>query len=396
MYYKKGLLAGPLLVSAVVASLFSGCNNIENPIASDNDIPVEDSVYQNESRSYTPRFSNLVTVNNLNFSYDDGWNNASNQLRFVSDVNGDGKADILAVKGNVVKISNSFSSGSNVSFSSPSTGFLTYLLPETYPYIMADINGNDKSSLVSFGNYFYHSRHDSSNLVFELDDFTNPDKYHTVGIYKLSNFFGNNEYWNKENHIRTAADVNGDGRDDLVAFGHGGVHVALTDNNEFFPQSLAPILGIRNFSNDAGGWDVNLHSRVMADVNGDGKADIVGFGSRGALVSLSNGDGTFSAQNLASNDFGTWDTDYEIRTAADVNGDGKADIVAFGHGGVHVALAQNNGQFGPNMLVLRNFTIDSGWHLSKHVRTLADVNGDGKADIIGFGTSKVFVSLSQF
>ena len=41
---------------------------------------------------------------------------------------------------------------------------------------------------------------------------------------------------------------------------------------------------------------------------------------------------------------GGWiDQNHYPRELADVNGDGKADIVAFGHGGVNVSLATGNG-----------------------------------------------------
>ena len=36
-----------------------------------------------------------------------------------------------------------------------------------------------------------------------------------------------------------------------------------------------------------------------------------------------------------------------------------------------------------------------GWNNIDHTRTVADVNGDGKADVIGFGGTNVFVSFSE-
>lgn len=38
------------------------------------------------------------------------------------------------------------------------------------------------------------------------------------------------------------------------------------------------------------GWRNNLHERQLADINGDGMADIVGFGDYGVIVALSDGD----------------------------------------------------------------------------------------------------------
>ena len=43
----------------------------------------------------------------------------------------------------------------------------------------------------------------------------------------------------------------------------------------------APQLVVDNFGYDAGGWRVDQHPRFLADVTGDGRADIVGFGNAG-------------------------------------------------------------------------------------------------------------------
>ena len=53
-------------------------------------------------------------------------------------------------------------------------------------------------------------------------------------------------------------------------------------------------LVIADFGFEAGGWRVDKHPRFLADITGDGRADIVGFGNDGVYVALSNGDGTFS------------------------------------------------------------------------------------------------------
>jgi FG-GAP-like repeat len=43
-------------------------------------------------------------------------------------------------------------------------------------------------------------------------------------------------------------------------------------------------------------WFVNTNPRLLADLTGDGYADIIGFGDAGVYIALSNGDGTFSYQ----------------------------------------------------------------------------------------------------
>jgi hypothetical protein len=68
--------------------------------------------------------------------------------------------------------------------------------------------------------------------------------------------------------------------------------------------------------------------------------------------------------------------------------------VALGYDGVWLALADPNGGFGPATLVVENFGVKQGWDPSKHVRAMADINGDGKADIVAFGDDGVWTALS--
>jgi hypothetical protein len=62
----------------------------------------------------------------------------------------------------------------------------------------------------------------------------------------------------------------------------------------------APQFVLSAFGPGAGGWSSqNLYPRKLADINNDGNADIVGFGSDGVYVSLANGTGGFMAPMFA-------------------------------------------------------------------------------------------------
>jgi hypothetical protein len=73
---------------------------------------------------------------------------------------------------------------------------------------------------------------------------------------------------------------------------------------------------------------------------------------------------------------------------ADIRNIGRADIVGFGDDGVFVSLNNGDGNFSPARLVTTSFGYNSShWRLEKHLRFLADINGNGLHDIIGFGES---------
>jgi hypothetical protein len=204
--------------------------------------------------------------------------------------------------------------------------------------------------------------------------------------------FGVNDAWRVEKHVRTLADINGDGRDDIVGFGGQGVWTALSNGTSF--DSAQYVLA--EFGYDRG-WRVEKHVRVLADVNKDKRADIIAFGNDGVWLALATGDGGFGAARFLFAELGFnqgWDPKLHTRTVADVNGDGRADLVGFGTDGVWTALATTTGFAAPTFVLAQYGSNAGGWSAANHVRTLKDVNNDGKADIVGFGGYNVFVSYS--
>lgn len=144
-----------------------------------------------------------------------------------------------------------------------------------------------------------------------------------------------------------------------------------------------------------GGWLVERHPRFLADVNGDGKQDVVGFGDAGVYLSLSTGasfePGRFVLAELGYN-FG-WRVERHPRFLADVNGDRRQDIVGFGDAGVWLAFSAGTG-FGPANFVVANYGYNQAWRVPLHPRFLADVNGDGRQDVVGIGNVGVYASPS--
>ncbi|NOI65479.1 FG-GAP-like repeat-containing protein [Vibrio sp. 99-8-1] len=197
--------------------------------------------------------------------------------------------------------------------------------------------------------------------------------------------------WNPSRTPRVMGDVNGDGKADIVGFGHDGVYVALSNGRSFDRETR----WVNAYGVSAGGWAPSVHIRTLADVNGDGLADVVGFSNYGVNVSLSTGY-SFTASQLWVAAFGHnhgWSKDYHIRQLADVNGDGMADVVGISHSGVHVALSTGE-SFNNRGRWLAQFGVNQGWSMDYHDRYIQDVNGDGMADVVGFSHNGVEVALS--
>ncbi|WP_458098530.1 SdrD B-like domain-containing protein [Roseomonas sp. WA12] len=333
-----------------------------------------------------------------------GWLSNDGYPRELADVNGDGRADIVGFASTGVFVSFAISDGSfgaptlrlGAFGGDPSAG--GWSSKDAYPRQLADVNGDGRADIVGFASTGVFVSLSTSNGSFEAPQL------------ELAAFGGDPSAggWSSQDaYPRQLADVNGDSRADIVGFASTGVFVSLATSNGSFE---APQLKLAAFGGDpsAGGWSSeDAYPRQLADVNGDGRADIVGFASTGVFVSLSTSNGSFEAPQLKLAAFGGdpsaggWSSeDAYPRQLADVNGDGRADIVGFASTGVFVSFAASDGSFGAPTLKLGAFGGDpsaGGWSSEDaYPRQLADVNGDGRAEIIGFASTGVFVSYSDY
>jgi hypothetical protein len=256
---------------------------------------------------------------------------------------------------------------------------------DLYPRHVADMNGDGYADIVGFGYVGTWISYGSANGTF-----ANP----TLAVLN----FGQAAGWSSDNAFhRELADINGDGRADIVGFGIAGTWVSLAQADGSF---TAPSLGLAQFGSHDGWANEDGFARTTGDINGDGKADLIGFGYAGTWVSLGNGDGTFKPATLAVNSFGVqqgWTSDNSYhRVVADVNGDGKDDIIGFGQAGVWVALSHGDGTFGDATLALDSFGQAQGWtSQDAYTRVVGDINGDGRADIVGFGANNIWVAYGK-
>ncbi|MBI4894042.1 MAG: VCBS repeat-containing protein [Acidobacteria bacterium] len=157
------------------------------------------------------------------------------------------------------------------------------------------------------------------------------------------------------------ADFNGDGRADLAAGGTGGVTLLLgTGSGTFTPGTaltgMAPA------------------ALATGDFNRDGKADLaLADAAAGLMVLAGNGDGTFGSPQVLATGKGP-----VLASVADFNGDGIADLAAAGP-------ADASGPFASILLGAGNGTFAEAKTTPLGFRpaaiSAADLNGDGKADL---------------
>lgn len=318
-----------------------------------------------------------------------GWPTQDGFPRYIADVNGDRINDIVGLGHSGVIASFGAADGT---FSLPTLVLVAYGQSQgwhSFDIYPRYIVDVDGDGIADIVDFFFQ-RTDIK--------YGSADGYFNSGPVVTFDDFSLAQGWSKQDSFaRIIGDVNGDGKLDLIGFGYAGTLVSINDDSyNFQPVELA----LDDFGIDQGWTSDNLFHRTTADVNGDGISDIVGFGYAGTLVALGKGDGTFTASYLALDNFGKdqgWSSQNDFpREVADVNGDGRADIVGFGIQGTYVAFGQADGNFLPAKLDVKDFTASYGWTSDNSFpRILGDVNGDGLNDIVGFGTVGVLAGYNQ-
>jgi uncharacterized membrane protein len=241
---------------------------------------------------------------------------------------------------------------------------------DAYSVAIADVNGDGKPDLVVANLCNSKCKKKNSEGLVEVmlgngdGTFQPAAAYPSGGLWALA---------------VAIADLNGDGKLDLVVGGDTYVAVMLGNGDGTFQPAVTYNSGTET-----------PYNVVIADLNGDGKLDVVvgGVNSSAVGVMLGNGDGTL--QPVVTYNPGGWGPG--TVAVADVNLDGIPDIVVAnaGNGNVGVLLGNGDGTFQPAV------TYGSGGTQPAGI-AVADLNGDGKPDIVvtNFQSSNVAILLGN-
>lgn len=308
---------------------------------------------------------------------------AQRHRRSRTDINGDGRADVCARASNGVLCWLSNGSGFDPSIAGPALsndgGWDSLEYDSTIQF--GDINGDGFADVCGRG---------YSGLLCWLSTGTG---FSTSSI--ATGEMANADGWNKPQYFGTIqlADANGDGRDDACGRSPDGFRCWLSAGTSFSDMIATDEMS------DTKGWNKPEYYTTiqMADPNGDGKADVCGRAAAGFMCLLSDGHsfGTRISTSNMSNAQGWNDVKYySTIQMADVDGDGRDDVCGRSPDGFKCWLSDGQG-FGTEVATA-NMSDDVGWDKPQYYGTIqmADVNGDGKADLCGRAGAAFICHLS--
>ncbi|MEU6076372.1 N-acetylmuramoyl-L-alanine amidase [Micromonospora sp. NPDC047074] len=286
-----------------------------------------------------------------------------------TDFSGDGRDDVVTfTHGSLADVYVSTSTGAG--FAGTSVKWNDYFALSGETPLTGDFNGDGKDDIVAF-------THGSLGDVY-------------VGLSTGTGFLPGakwHDWFAPGAEVAAVGDVNGDGKDDIVTFTHdaaGDVYVALSTGSSFGAGQKW-----HEFFSIGGEYP------ALGDVNGDGRDDIITFTQGPAtaadvIVALSTGTAFGASQKWHD----LFAVGAEQPRVGDINGDGRDDIVTFtcnADADVYAAVSNGTGFVGTTVKWNDFFC------LAGEFPYLADVNGDGRDDIIVFSkgaTNDVYVGLS--
>ena len=293
----------------------------------------------------------------------------------VADVNGDGTPDLIVANyadGTVSVLLNTTAPGANTASFATQQPFVTGSNPTSVT--VADLNGDGKPDLIV--------ANAGDNTVSVLLNTTAP------GVTTPS-FAAQQTFATGTRPLSVSvADVNGDGQPDLIVANEIDNTVSVLLNTTV-PGAATPSFGAQQtFAVGSTPFSV-----TAGDVNGDGQPDLIVANFSSSTVSVllnTTAPGATTPSFAAQQTFGTGSGPHSV-TVADVNGDGQPDLIVANNGTSTVSVLLNTtapGAATPSFAAQQTFATGTGPTV-----TVADVNGDGKPDLIAVSYSSSTVSV---
>ncbi|WP_439477876.1 tandem-95 repeat protein [Brevundimonas sp.] len=228
-------------------------------------------------------------------------------------------------------------------------------------------------------NYYYYSDENNGQVIFSLVDTNNDGIPDAPGSSAELPHGSTQNYYSDVNYGLAVGDVDGDGDVDVVTANNEGIvsftNVGDTDGD-----------GVANFTRTVIASGFNGYDVALADLNGDGRLDVVTSSYNGLVQLLNtgdaNGDGLINDFNQTSLYTTGQQYSYGL-TTADMNGDGRMDVLVASYYGVSelfLNLGDTDSDGDVDYLV-QQFTENYSNYADMGVDT-GDLDGDGDQDFV--------------